>query len=372
MSIELLPVGVKCSLSCQYCYQQPMRDAGDYSPKEYSVEKMLKKLKETNSEFTLFGGEPLLTPIEDLEIFWAYGLERFGKNGIQTSLSYIKQRHFELFKKYNVHVGVSLDGPGELNAPRCNTEKTAEIHSHFSHLLRNGYNVSLIVTLHKANAAEDKLPILLKWFGMLSNLGLKWCRLHLLETDNSTENLALTEDEAFNAILAISSVKGNIQFDTYSEMERLLTGEKFDATCIWGGCDPYTTSAVQGILSDGTMANCGRVNKDGTNWQKATTRGNERLIALYNTPEEYNGCKGCRFFFACKGECPGQSADWREKTDHCGLLKRIFGHIENRLLVEGKQPISARRDIEDFNLMAIDSNHHGDHYDYARIQAPVI
>lgn len=370
MSIELLPVGNKCSLSCSYCYEEGMRAKGNFSPKEYSVDKMLAKLKETNSEFLLFGGEPLLTPIEDLEIFWAYGLERFGKNGIQTSLSYVKERHFELFKKYNVHVGVSLDGPAELNSPRCDVEKTAEIHKHFTRLLREGYQTSLIATIHKANASAQKLPTLLRWFGMLANLGLKYSRLHLLETDNGTENLALTEDEAFNAVTALHEMK--VQFDLVPEIEKLLMERNPSVSCIWNGCDPYTTPAVQGILSDGTMANCGRVNKDGINWQKATSRGNERLIALYNTPEEYNGCKGCRFFFACKGECPGQSSDWRERTDHCGLLKRIFGYIEDKLLAEGRQPISARQDVADFNLMTIDSQHHGDHYDYARIQVPVI
>lgn len=371
MSIELLPVGNKCSLSCTYCYEEGMRNKGNFSPKEYSVDKMLAAVKKQNAEFILFGGEPLLTPIQDLETFWAYGLERFGRNGIQTSLSYVKDRHFELFKKYNVHVGVSLDGPAELNSPRCGVLQTAEIHKHFTRLLKEGFQTSLIATLHRDNASRGRLPRLIQWFNMLGSIGLSHARLHLLETDNNTESLALTEDEAFDALITLHNIK-RVKFDLFSEIRELLTDVNPSVSCIWNGCDPYTTPAVQGILSDGTLSNCGRVNKDGVNWQKAPKRGNERLIALYNTPEEYNGCKGCRFFFACKGECPGQSSDWREKTVHCGLLKRIFGHIENQLLAEGKQPISARKDIEDFNLQAIDSDHHGDHYDFTTIQVPVI
>ena len=40
MTIELEPVGVVCNLSCPYCYEHPMRDAGNFRHKTYSVEKM--------------------------------------------------------------------------------------------------------------------------------------------------------------------------------------------------------------------------------------------------------------------------------------------------------------------------------------------
>ncbi len=29
MSIEVRPLGVKCNIQCQYCYQNPQRDAGN-------------------------------------------------------------------------------------------------------------------------------------------------------------------------------------------------------------------------------------------------------------------------------------------------------------------------------------------------------
>ncbi len=28
MSVELRPLGVQCNIQCQYCYQNPQRDAG--------------------------------------------------------------------------------------------------------------------------------------------------------------------------------------------------------------------------------------------------------------------------------------------------------------------------------------------------------
>ena len=372
MSIELLPVGIKCSLSCSYCYQDPMRVQGNFAPREYSVEKMIEALDSYNSNFIIFGGEPLLTPVGDLHKIWRYGLDKYGQNGIQTSLSFWRNEFYEMFREYNVTIGVSLDGPGELNLARCDTKRTSEIHTIFTNLIRGRYNVSLITTLHTQNAIDGRLDKLLSWFNMLSKLGLKYARIHLLEVDTLAANgLKLTEDEAFEALIKISELKNGIDFDLFSDIERLLTADGGDVSCIWNGCDPLTTPAVQAVMSDGSKANCGRVNKDGVNWIKSNSSGNERLIALYNTPEEYGGCKGCKYFFACKGECPGQSSDWRKRTDHCGLLKRVFSHIEDRLLAEGKQPISMRQDINDFNLLVINPNHHGDHYDATRIEVPV-
>lgn len=375
MSIEVLPVGIKCSLSCKYCYQDPMRAGNNYSPREYSVEKMIASLDKLNSEFTLFGGEPLLTPIEDLHTLWAYGLKKYGKNGIQTSLSYWKPEFTDMFRKYKVDIGVSLDGPHDLNSPRCNTSTTSEIHTRFTNLIKEGFSVSLITTLHTANAIDGKLDKLCSWFTMLASMGLRHGRIHLLEVDTTqAQNLKLTEDEAYNAVVRISELDVDINFDMFSDMTKLLTEQNPSVSCVWTGCDPLITPAVQGVMSDGSMSNCGRVNKDGINWVKSespSSRQHERMQALYNTPEEYKGCKGCRFFFACKGECPGQSKDWRERTDHCGLLKRLFSYTEDKLLAQGKQPISLRNDVSDFNLKTINPCHHGDHYDFKRIEATI-
>ena len=68
--------------------------------------------------FTLFGGEPLLLPVEDLEHLWAWGLAKFGSNSVQTNGTLIDDEHVRLFKTYRVSVGISIDGPGALNDVR--------------------------------------------------------------------------------------------------------------------------------------------------------------------------------------------------------------------------------------------------------------
>src|SRR5262245_34770509 len=126
MSVEARPLGVKCNLSCEYCYQEPQREAGNVA-REYDLSAMQRTLLREGQPFSIFGGEPLLLPLADLEELMAFGLANFGYTAIQTNGSLLEEEHISLFLKYKVHVGVSLDGPGPLNdARRQGTRDTRE------------------------------------------------------------------------------------------------------------------------------------------------------------------------------------------------------------------------------------------------------
>jgi uncharacterized protein len=98
------------------------------------------------------------------------------------------------------------------------------------------------------------------------------------------------------------------------------------------------------VEGNGQRSNCGRTNKDGIDFLKASTPGYERYIALYHTPQANGGCKDCRFFLVCKGQCPGTAidGDWRNRTEHCEVWKKLFRLIEERLLDRGAFPISVQ------------------------------
>src|ERR1700730_926372 len=99
MTTELRPLGVSCNIQCSYCYQNPQRDAGNIH-RSYDLELMKSAVEKQGSPFILIGGEPLLLPMKDLEELWAWGLERFASNGLQTNGTMISDGHIALFKKY--------------------------------------------------------------------------------------------------------------------------------------------------------------------------------------------------------------------------------------------------------------------------------
>lgn len=352
MSIEVSPVGVTCNLSCPYCYEHPMREAGNYTAdREYDLEKMIKALEAENGYFALFGGEPLLTDIETIEELWKFGLEKYGRNGIQTNGTLITDKHIELFKKYNVSVGISLDGPDELNDTRWSgsleetRRKTKMTLDAIDKMLEAGVIPSLIVTINKCNASN--LPKLKSWLKELDEKGVRSTRLHVLEVeyDSISENFGLTNEENVKIMLEMAEFEStlkNMKFDLFKDIKNMLLGDDTEATCTFHACDPHTTQAVRAVDGQGNRHNCGRTNKEGINFYKSDTYGYERQIALYHTPQEYGGCKDCRFFIMCKGQCPGTGIkyDWRNKTDLCEMYFRLFEYFEQKYLESGVLPLS--------------------------------
>lgn len=352
MTIELRPLGVVCNIQCQYCYQNPQRDAGNLN-RRYDMDEMKSKLREGGRAFSLFGGEPLMVPEQDLEELWAFGLENFGSNGIQTNGTLINETHIRLFKQYKVRVGISVDGPGELNDVRwhgsleATRKATAKTHAAIERLCEEGIPPSLIITLHRNNATADKLPLMHQWFHRLVASGVTSVRLHLLEVDHDAvgKKYLLDDKESVAALLTFAELERqlpSLHLDVFKDMRNLLLGKDEGATCVWTGCDPYTTPAVQGIEGSGQSSNCGRTNKDGVDFTKASSEGFERYVALYHTPWEHGGCQGCRFFLMCKGQCPGTSidGDWRNRSAQCGVWMRLFEHLEEQFLDQGVVPLS--------------------------------
>jgi radical SAM protein with 4Fe4S-binding SPASM domain len=360
MTIEVTPLNQLCNIGCTYCYQQPLRDAG--LPKaEYDLEKIKAAILAKNSPFTLFGGEPLLLPLPDLEELFALGHEKWKVNDIQTNASLITDAHISLFKKYGVRVCVSIDGPDELNDARRagNLERTRETTarsiSNFERLLSEGLSNSMIITLHRLNASQERLPRLLDWIRSLTALGLRYARLHPLEVDSkSAELLSLSEEDALSAMLAFRelSIETGLALSEWQDIVALLRGQDSNVTCIWNACDPWTTGAVQAIDGQGTLKNCGRTNKSGVDWVKAPVVGRQRQLVLYATPFEDGGCSGCRFFVACKGSCPGHAidGDWRNRPRECGFWFRMFETVEKEMMRLGDLPVSKHPKLKEVEL----------------------
>lgn len=358
MGVELRPLGVACNIQCQYCYQNPQRDAGNVG-RSYDMELMKAAVEREGGPFTLFGGEPLLLPVEDIEELWAWGFERYGRNSIQTNGVLIDDRHIELFKKYNVNVGISIDGPGELNDVRWvgtlerTRDATAKTERAIERLCAAGLPPGLIITLHRGNAVGEPLERLLEWFRSLESLGVRRARLHILEVDDERirERYAMTYEENLNAFLAflrLESELKTLELDVFADMRALLLGEDDATGCVWNACDPHTTRAVRGVEGTGRASNCGRTNKEGIDFIKASTEGFERYMALYQTPQAHGGCQSCRFFLMCKGQCPGTAIDGdsRNRSEHCAVWMSLFERLEQDLIAEGREPLSVSDERE--------------------------
>jgi len=273
-----------------------------------------------------------------------------------------------MFKSYRVNVGISLDGPGELNDVRWRgdifktRESTARTEAAIERLCRENIPPSIIITLHKNNATGDKLPILTDWVRYLDSMGVRWIRLHLLEIDmpEIRDKYALSADENIAALFCFADLEKHllrVRFDLFDDMRQMLMGDDSKTTCIWNGCDPYTTRAVRGVEGQGERSNCGRTNKDGIDFIKGDRVGFERYLALYATAQEFGGCKDCRFFLMCKGNCPGTGfdGDWRNRSEHCDVWKALYSKIEAELKADGFEPLSLSERLLDYERAFLES-----------------
>jgi uncharacterized protein len=356
MVTEVRPFGVRCNIQCHYCYQNSVREAGESVP-AYSLDLIKSGVERLGKPFALFGGEPLLMPFADLEDLLSWGFERFGRNSIQTNATLIADRHIEVFKRYNVSVGISIDGPGELNglrsagSPKRTSAATEKTTSAIRSLCQSGLVPSLIVTLHRLNATQDKLPMMNEWFRSLDGLGIRTTRLHILESDSMEVRLkyALTEEENLRAFLNFHDLETSLEglsFDVFADIKKLLLAQDDKVACVWRACDPLSTPAVQGIDGNGQRTNCGRTNKEGVAYVKADSIGFERYVALFHTPQASGGCNNCRFFMMCRGQCPGTAirGDWRLRSEYCDVWYGLFEHFEAIAVQDGETPISQRKD----------------------------
>jgi len=370
MTVEVAPFGVTCNLSCTYCYQHPMRDAGNFGTNGVNFDRVIEELEKVGEDFTIFGGEALLTPKEDLRKLFSYGLERYGKNDIQTNGVLIDDEHIDMFHEYNVSVGFSFDGPGKLNDLRWSgsLEKTREdterTLSNLERVLDERIPASAILTLHKVNVGtRERLDEFISFLYWLDEIGIDGVRFHDLEVDTeiTARNHVLSDEEKINVFLELAEVGKNIDslyVDIFDDIQRLLQGNETSNSCTWGACDPLNTQAVHEIDGEGNLGNCGMVNKEGIGWIKSDDQGFERYIALAQTPQEYGGCKDCRFFSMCRGQCPGSSfdGDWRNKSSGCSLWKSLFNYFEKELINEnpGFVPVSLRKDRQEIEARMVE------------------
>jgi uncharacterized protein len=371
MTLEILASGIKCNLACTYCYQEPMRRAGNFGA-ILDADKIIEAIEKSKTDFTLFGGEALLTPIPILERMFVYGFEKFGKNSVQTNGTILTDEHIRMFKKYNVSLGISIDGPEGLNLARCDDTTTRLIITNIERACFHQIPNSLIVTIHKLNA--ERILKLIDFLSYMERVGVQAINLHNLEVDNEETKQELMLDDELNYLtfktLYEYSRQSKIPYSPFSDIISLLCHRNPTANCVWTACDPLSTPAVQGIAPDGHLHNCGRTNKDGVDWTKTEDHGKERYLCLSMTPYENGGCRGCKYFFACKGQCPGTAinGDWRNRTKDCLFWYQLIDYIANDLRDRGVQLLDTDEMNYDFlsSIGHADVKHgdiHGDHTD---------
>jgi uncharacterized protein len=323
----------------------------------------LQKVKKTLIELTnrkekieppnFHGGEPLIIGHDNLESLAKIIFDKWGRNNIQTNGILIDDRFIEIFKRYNFHVGFSIDGDTpELNRGRWNmhdeSEKFIEKMTGITMInLRDcanaGLRSSVISVLRKHNIGDAKrLNGFIKFLDRLEteygiyNVKTNPC---IGYTDKAIKDDQPTNTELTNAFFrlfdrTISHYKRLTQPFRYI-IDMLIYGNN-NTQCGFWDCDPFYTTAEIAINHQGIMTNCLKSGCaiDGIQSLRADKKSSIRTKVLKQIPVENNGCKDCPYWFLCMGGCPGEGVenDFRNRTRFCQSWKELFEYADKKLI----------------------------------------
>ena len=177
----VLLITTRCNLNCKLCYiNEKCPSDANLSIIEHTLKLLpLQSLK----NIIISGGEPLLRP--DLIFFILNYIEKYSniRVSLQTNGTLITEEFLKGLKKYKVGIGISIDGPIEINDKlRGQTSKVLDTLEKLSKL---DIKIGVTITLSRYNYSSlSRLLILLAQFPCINLIGLDPLR----PTGRATQN----------------------------------------------------------------------------------------------------------------------------------------------------------------------------------------
>lgn len=344
------PASSACNLSCEYCFYTSLANEREETYKgmmsESTAENIIKKALEftkgDNVFFTFQGGEPLLRGIEFFEWFFEKEKELNTENSkisncIQTNGTLIDEKWCELFKKYNVLVGVSLDGDRELNSYR----KYPDGRESFDDV------VNAVEMLKKYKVTFNVLSVLTARLAQNIRKSYRFFKqsdLHYLQfipclnPFNEVSEYSMSSSQYADYLKGCykiyynDNMRGNLmsirQFDNYA----LLASGKPAEQCGMNG--PCSNQFV--VEGDGSVYPCDFYCTD--EWLLGNIN-NQTFVELYNSKNAVDflkesfiigdECKSCEYFSLCRG---GGCKRNRVSNDYCAAYKEFFKNSQDMIL----------------------------------------
>lgn len=370
-STMVKPIGSMCNLDCNYCYyldKSELYDKHQPTMNDQLLEEYVRQYIESNDvplvTFVWHGGEPLIAGVEyykkALELQKKYADGKQIENCLQTNGVLLDERWCGLFKENNFLIGVSIDGPRDIHdAYRVN--KAGE--PTFDRVIRGielmsrmgvEYNtLSVVNNLSEGRGAEV--------YRFMKSIGSRYMQFlpvveHVVDVEGSSRPLIVAPGLAANSRLAPWSVSalgyGNFLNDVFDQWIINDVGtyfvQIFDAMLAqWYGAQPGLCAFAETcgdaliVEHNGDVFSCdhfvypehklGNILSDDLRvLLKSTKQFNFGINKRNTLPDE---CLKCKYYFACKGECPKHRFEVSESGEYnmntlCAGFKVFMRHID--------------------------------------------
>jgi uncharacterized protein len=350
-----------CNLRCTYCHEwRTGRD--QVMPFEVLLSLIsgaLQDLAHQSVEFIWHGGETTLLPISFYEkaVFLQSQFRHAGQivhNTIQTNGTRLTSDWISFFRANQFAVGVSLDGPPELNdrlrVYRSGRGSSAEIRRGMD-LLREGgvaFSVLMVIDEDALEMGPDRI------FDFLLNSGIKSVGLLAAKPRNEPSAVAGTEVSHYVDPKRMSAFLKGIYDRWIREGERSIhireleflrakiRGDGAGFCTLSGNClgqyflvEPNGTVAHCDLFDGDDRYTLGNVVRENF----ASIRSAEKLESLRsNWQADRKQMSACPEFGVCQGWCPHENyVSKRHNLSHsrdCCGLRDLIGHIRSNMVPE--------------------------------------
>ncbi len=321
-----------CNLKCRYCYA----NAGE--EKEYMDFETAKRALDTPKgrfKLELAGGEPLLNfdLIKDIHEYLIKNKPDI-RIQMQTNGALIDSSIARDIKKMNIAVGVSLDGPIEINESLRG--ETSKVISGIKALANEGVMVNLNCVVTDENIRFlDKLVDLAFYFGNIGGIGLDLLRNTGRAVNNvkkaDREDISKYVKKAYERTIQLSKLSGKRIFirEIEDARKRVMGGKK---------CSYYCHAAHGGsmvVLPKGEIYPCGSlINMQKYNMGNIYDKASQRSVKIHL--DKPMSCEVCKYGEICAGACPSRSIlngyDHGITMEDCALRKIAFEIVEKELM----------------------------------------
>ncbi len=368
-STMLKPAGSSCNLDCHYCYY--LDKALQYGGKqavmsEELLEEYVKQYIEANDipqvNFCWHGGEPLLLGVDyyrkAIEFQKMYSEGKEISNTLQTNGVLVNEEWCKFFAENNFLIGISLDGPKDIHDSFRLTKSQKPTFDTVMGAIRmfkeHGVEFNTLSVVN--SKCEGRGAEIYRFFKAVGSKYMQFLPAveHVIEKEGFHRPLIVSPDTE-GAHLAPWSVSprgyGQFLIDIFDQWIINDVGtyyvQMFDATLAnWCGVTPGVCSMGETcgdalvVEHNGDVYNCdhfvypeyklGNIAETHLRDIYASRRRLDFGLAKRNgLPQE---CLSCKYYFACRGECPKHrfevDSEGYRKNTLCEGLFRYFKHAE--------------------------------------------
>jgi len=352
----------KCNLSCKYCYDKQNNKDKLIPDKEFknNIDNIIKYLSTINEkdgdyQLILHGGEPMLIrPDTYSEFIDKINNENVKyKIGMQSNGTLINEEYIRFLKKYNIQLGISLDG--------CNEEENScriypngknslnTVLNNVQKLIENKNRFGIIMTITNKHIGHEK-----EIYEFIEKNNIK-CNIRPAYIVGKNKEHILTPEEYYNFFINLFEIwyndkRGLVKLNQIQEiyLEYMYAlDEKFLYKSCTNGLQCFNNFISLDIY--GNIYSCNRLynnseffygNLNNKSWKEITQKmamyTNKRRNSITNNEK----CKNCKIFYRCKGGCPACAYNLHKQyikpyDYYCETNIKIYDYIKDKLTNNG-------------------------------------